>query len=388
MGKIGIRYCGPVYDSSGYAQFARNFITGLARSDQVNLNVQAVSFEQARPDLGQIGQLIKSLEQKKDYSIKVINAIPDMLPKLIEPGKKNVCFTMFETSRIPTIWVECLNKHTDACLVPCEWNKEVFESSGVKVPIYVVPPGIDADFYRAADKIEPTEMSNLPSDCVTFYSIFQWTERKNPIGLLVSYLAAFDGVEDVYLVLKTYGSDTSPQQQKKLREAILAVKAQLRLKKAPKILFVGSLLSTEQISGLHKRCDCFVLPHRAEGFGMPHLEAMATGKPVISTGFSGNMDFMTPENSYLLDYQMTVVCNMPWIPYYEADMEWADPDLSQLKGYFQKVYKHVKMHREHPKELYETQEKALIGQTDVLTKFNLEVTSQRLIDVCKEICHA
>jgi len=249
MDKIGIRYCGPVYDSSGYAQFARNFIVGLSRQPDVELQVQGVSFEQARPDLGKVGELIKSYEAKKtDYQIKVINAIPDMLPKLVDPGKKNVCFTMFETSRIPTIWVDCLNKYVDAVLVPCTWNKEVFKSSGVKVPIHVVPPGIDAEYYKHIDKVEPTELVNLPADCVSFYSIFQWTERKNPIGLLVSYLAAFDGVEDVYLVLKTYGSDTSPAQQKRLRDAIVAVKAQLRLKKAPKILFVGSLLSTEQIT--------------------------------------------------------------------------------------------------------------------------------------------
>lgn len=387
--KLGIKFCGPLRDSSGYAQFGRNFVAGLTGISEIDLCLEPISFEAARPNLGKIDDIIKTLTAKKSsYDIKIINACPDVtMLKLIESNKKNVCFTMFETTRIPDEWVTNLNRLA-ACLVPCTWNKEVFQSSGVKVPIYVVPPGIDAEFYQQIENLEPTELANLPKDCVSFYSIFQWTERKNPIGLIVSYLSAFDGVEDVCLVLKTYGADTSAAQQQRIKDMIVSIKGQLRMKKAPKILFIGNLLSTEQITGLHKRCDCFVLPHRAEGFGMPHLEAMACGKPVIATGFSGNMDFMNPNNSYLLDYQMTVVCNMPWIKWYEADMEWADPNLSQLKEYMKKVYKHIKMHKEHPGELYETQEKALQGKTDVLKDFNLRVSADRLVEVCKEINNA
>jgi len=386
MEKLGIKYCGPIYDGSGYAQFARNFIVGLSRHPAVDLTLQGVSFEQARPDLGSVGSLLKKYEGKKiNYDIKIVNGIPDMLPKLVEADKKNICFTMFETSRIPTVWVDCLNKHANACFVPCTWNKEVFQNSGVTIPVYVVPPGIDADYYKQIQKVEPTELANLPAGCVAFYSIFQWTERKNPIGLITAYLAAFDEVEDVYLVLKTYGSDNSPVQQKRIRDIIVAAKGQVRLKKAPKILFIGSLLSTEQISGLHKRCDCFVLPHRAEGFGMPHLEAMACGKPVIATGFSGNMDFMTQENSYLLDYQMTIVSNMPWIPYYEADMEWAEPDLTHLKRIMKEVYSDVKASRLLPKAATTLQQKVMLGQMEVFEKFNLDTAANRFVKYCKEI---
>ena len=56
------------------------------------------------------------------------------------------------------------------------------------------------------------------------------------------------------------------------------------------------------MAALFARADCYVSLHRAEGFGLTLAEAMALGKPVIATGFSGNTDFMTPANSYLVDW--------------------------------------------------------------------------------------
>ena len=57
-------------------------------------------------------------------------------------------------------------------------------------------------------------------------------------------------------------------------------------------------------SSLIALCDCYVSLHRAEGFGLGPAEAMWLGKPVIATGYSGNLDFMTPTNSLLVDYRL------------------------------------------------------------------------------------
>ena len=51
-------------------------------------------------------------------------------------------------------------------------------------------------------------------------------------------------------------------------------------------------------------CDCFVSLHRSEGFGLAMAEAMALGKPVIATNWSGNTDFMNPHNAACIDFRL------------------------------------------------------------------------------------
>lgn len=373
---VGIKYIGPVLDGSGYAEFARNFIYALSQRKEVDLTVGMVSFETNRTDHGKKGALIRSLVDKKiPYSVNLLNLTPNFLPKMAESGKTNIIFTMFETTRIPDDWVSNINKYAQACFVPCEWNKKVFASSGVTVPIFVVRPGLDQDLSEV-ETVETATLSSLPGDKYMFYSVFQWTERKNPIGLLKAYLSAFDGVDDVCLVLKTYGSNNSTQEQDRIKDLIRKVRDSFNFKKfAPPIIFVGGHLTRNEMLGLHKRGDCFVLPHRAEGFGLPHFEAMAMGKPIITTGFSGNMDFCTKDNCYLLDYQMTPVNNMKWISHYVSDMEWAEPNLSQLKAYM--------------RHCYQDRGKAIaIGETareEVLKKFTWENASTEFLEACYEV---
>ncbi len=75
----------------------------------------------------------------------------------------------------------------------------------------------------------------------------------------------------------------------------------------PRIRVIDETFTYEQIISLKLACDCYVSLHRAEGFGFGMLEAMQLGRPVIATSYSGNMDFCTSENSYLVDYDLIPV---------------------------------------------------------------------------------
>ncbi len=84
--------------------------------------------------------------------------------------------------------------------------------------------------------------------------------------------------------------------------------------------------------------DCYVSLHRAEGFGLGLAEAMYLGKPAIATNYSGNVDFMTPENSYLVEYRLRKVVAEDHIynPYgatvYKPGFLWADPTSITPRG--------------------------------------------------------
>ncbi len=74
-------------------------------------------------------------------------------------------------------------------------------------------------------------------------------------------------------------------------------------------------------------CDCYVSLHRAEGFGFGMLEAMQLGRPVIATAYSGNMEFCTPDNCYLVDYDLVAVERGEY-PGVERGSVWADPKIA------------------------------------------------------------
>lgn len=358
-----INFCGPVLDASGYGEFSRYFIYALNGAG-INLSVEQISLDPAGVDFGKKGLICKQLMKKKPVDINVINMVPTLFKKYKSTKAKNVGFTMWESSQLPDIWVKTCNE-MDAIFVPCNWNRQVFIDSGVNVPVYVVQPGI-------APEDIPEINNKKGGGCFTFYSIFQWTERKNPEGLVKAYLSEFRGCGDVELVLKTYRHPRIPNNAHFFTEEIERIRRQMNIppNELPKISVITQFLSTEEIYSLHAGADCFVLPHRAEGWGMPHMEAMSFGNPVIATRFSGNVDFMNDENSYLVDCGMTPCINMDWyVKWFNGSMWWAEADLGSLA--------------KHMRDVYENREKArevgLSGRRHIIENFNPDSSAKQFM---------
>src|SRR5262249_14491422 len=83
-------------------------------------------------------------------------------------------------------------------------------------------------------------------------------------------------------------------------------------------------------------CDCYVSLHRAEGLGLVMAEAMLLGKPVIATGYSGNLDFMTESNSLLVEHRLVPIG--PGAEPYPDDAEWAEPDVQHATRLMREVF--------------------------------------------------
>ncbi len=371
---LRIKFCGPIHGASGYSELSRACVLALHRAG-IPIQVESAHFDNCRPELGTMAQIFHQLEFNSiDYNVKILNLTPEQCVLFREPGCINIAYTMFETDRIPHEWVEACNQ-LDGVIVPSNWCRQVFESSGVRVPLRVAPPGIEVDAFSSdhcgkrlqglpqsvhrqfARDLRPEKSSlwnwlgigrgkaacqpGRPLDlqrAFKFYSIFQWSERKNPRGLLEAYFAEFHRDEDVCLILKTYGRNFSPAQGKWVRQQVEAVRRSICLPSYPPVLLITEMLSQEEIRQLHASCDCFVLPHRSEGLGLPLLEAMAAGNPLITTRYSGNTDFTRDDNSLLLPYQLTPVFNMNWSRWYRGDMMWAEPDLAALRTRMRQVH--------------------------------------------------
>jgi Flp pilus assembly protein TadD len=148
-------------------------------------------------------------------------------------------------------------------------------------------------------------------------------ERKGIDLLLKTYTQVFSDKDDVCLVIKDMGVGTFYRGQ--TAEEMIAQARQTP--HAPEIEYLSRELSDEELAGLYRACDCLVQPFRGEGFGLPIIEAMALGLPVIVTGFGPTLDYCTPETAYLVPGR-----NVPFRQERVGDMEtvgapwWAEPE--------------------------------------------------------------
>src|SRR5262249_54099240 len=148
-----------------------------------------------------------------------------------------------------------------------------------------------------------------------FLCLAENTPRKNLPMLVNCFERAFAGRTGVRLVLKLG----------LLGEGELSQ----HITQPEKVTFLTEAIEGDAgLAALYGGAHCFVLPTRAEGFGMPILEAMATGLPVIVTNYSGHLDFCHETNSFLIRNKGLVDSDPKCFPYIES--QWADPDEEHL----------------------------------------------------------
>jgi glycosyltransferase involved in cell wall biosynthesis/SAM-dependent methyltransferase len=168
------------------------------------------------------------------------------------------------------------------------------------------------------------------------FDFFSIPERKNPFGLVAAFKRAFPQPNaGPKLVLKSINGDKLGVRLEELRAAAAG---------RPDILVIDKYVTAREKNSFMSACDCYVSLHRSEGFGLTMAEAMVYGKPVIATGYSGNLEFMTDENSYLVAHTMSSV--PAGVEPYPTDAHWAEPDLAHAADIMRHVYENPEEARE------------------------------------------
>ncbi len=343
---------------SGYAVSAREMILQL---DVLNVDVHlAYLYGTDWMDTQKDDHRIAAMRQRpKDLSLpQVVYSSGDLFCK--NSGKYRIGYTMLEVNGIPDDWVLQANA-MDEVWVPSNFNRETFLNSGVRKPVYVMPLGVNSDYFN------PQVRSFRASPRYTFLSIFEWGERKAAEVLLKAYHRAFSRKDDVLLLLKVMNNDPGVDVNKEI------AKLNLPQDGPPVVILYNQDLPVHQMGSLYRSADCFVLPTRGEGWGMPIIEAMACGLPVIATDWSAHTDFMDGTVAYPLNVAKLIPAEAK-CPYYKGFV-WAQPDEDHLI----ELMRHVYAERE------EATDKGIRASQRVLEAWNWRCAAQKIKDRLIEI---
>lgn len=339
---LPLRWAAPIFNPSGYASEAINFVVPLENRCNIGIHHQTTvfseSFTRGLPEMDR-----EALFRMRDRFANLKGGIVmshNPAAGFVRPADADYTIgrTMFETDRIARDWVAACNR-MDEVWVPSKFNVETFATSGVERSKLVVMPGaVDSEFF------DPARHSAYPlpgKARFNFLSIFEWSSRKGWDVLLAAYLREFSAEDDVCLWLRTYlfsKPEGDPTEEIRRRIADFTASLGLGDRRLPRIELIAEQVPSEQLPGLYLACDCYVAPSRGEGWGRPQHEAMLMERPVIATNWSANTEFMTEETSYLLDYELVEARGLePELWHYKGH-RWANPSESHLRTLMRRVF--------------------------------------------------
>jgi len=223
-------------------------------------------------------------------------------------------------------------------------------------PTFVFPlPIVEPDYPRDVTR----EQLGMPPG-FTFLFAFDFmstAKRKNPVGLVHAFKAAFSNGEGPRLVIKSANGWHRPDDLADLTREIGG---------RGDISLIDRYVPAGWVTAMIAQCDCYISLHRAEGFGLTMAEAMIMGKPTVATAYSGNLEFMTEENSYLVPAGEVQVG--PGIPIYPAEGRWGDPSLEDA----------ARIMREITADPEEARRRGAAARTDILRNHSVAARAKVL----------
>lgn len=260
----------------------------------------------------------------------------------------------WEESGFPLEWVDHFNMNLQGMTVMSTHVLKIMQDHGVTVPIEVSAIGTDH-----WNRIAPDKNLVVHGKKFRFLHVSSCFPRKGADVMLQAYGRAFGSADDVTLIIKTF-----PNPHNAIHQWL--ADARRGNSDFPDVQIIEEDFSDAQLKALYEQCHALVAPSRAEGFGLPMAEAMLSGLSVITTGWSGQTDFCTTGNSWLVDYDFEraqshfgVFCSV-----------WAEPKVDHLAQIMRDVY--------HASDSVR-KEKTRSGQQLLAEKFRWVDTAARMV---------
>jgi glycosyltransferase involved in cell wall biosynthesis len=361
----GINLIGYIQAEMGLGEVLRNLMGAIAIS-RIPFLIRKTVFPLKNR---QFTDIKFSLEERCKYQVNVIGINPDLLYRLPfwlkyeEWGKRfNVGYWFWELENFPKEWSYA------SSIIDEVWVNTDFVANSVRQVhpnVFKVPFSID---FPTPNNHFNREYFNLPKFGKIFlfsYDFNSSAARKNPEGVVSAFKQAFTGIEDAFLVIKSINGENNTA---RFLEIKTALSDDLR------IIWIDEYLASDEMRGLISVIDCYISLHRSEGLGLGMAESMYLGKPVIATAYSGNLEFMNAENSFLVPYQMVPVQKGEYL--FGRNQRWAEPDIDVAAYFMRNLYDNPKLGMEiglaaskyikryHSKEV---SSKAILERYDAIT---------------------
>ena len=331
----GVFFRGVVYGGSGYAEECWVVAVALA---EAGVPVQLVPIEQQSDSHRMLPtyarQRLEQLTRERVDTAKsiVYQHVTSFAWQMGIYGAARIGRTMFETDRIPDGWLERCNA-MDEVWVPSEFNRQTFAEAGVDLQkLKLLHAGVDTELFRPNGR----RLEIPQSRSFNFLSVFDLEPRKGSDLLLKAYVSEFKPDEDVALILKISQLNDPVTDPVAQICYFIEKEAGLTLEKCPPIILMKGFLSQQEMAALYGSAHAFVLPTHGEGYGRPLMEALSVELPVIATRWSGQLDFLRDENSYLIDIEGLVPAAAEEEIF--AGHLWAQPSLEHLRQLMRRAF--------------------------------------------------
>jgi glycosyltransferase involved in cell wall biosynthesis len=208
---------------------------------------------------------------------------------------------------------------------PTSFIGDAFRRAIPSLPVIDMLPGLE---------IPPTvrlprSRFGLPDDQFLFLLCFDGNStfaRKNPFAVVEAFRRAFRPGEPAALAIKVTRGHVDPLALRRLTQLCASVGARL----------LDEVMPREDVAGLMNAADAYVSLHRAEGLGLTLAEAMALGKPVIATAYSGNLDYQNSGNALLVDCSLVGIRDPTHV--YPRGFRWAEPSVEHAAALMRWAY--------------------------------------------------
>jgi len=365
---------------SGYGARSRDIIKAIIQSDKYDVKLisqrwgqTAWGFCKDNPEWSFLTNYILTQPQlPKQPEIWMQITVPNEFQPV---GKYNIGVTAgIETTICAPEWIEGVNR-MNLTLVSSKHSKKVFEDSKfekrnqqtnqlegtvqLQKPVEVLFEGADLDVYKT---IERNQIQNVNLDSIkedfAYLFVGHWIQgdlgedRKN-VGLLIKafYETFKNKSKKPALILKTALAGSSYVDREEILKRIKMIRKTVNSKDLPNVYLLIGDFSDSEMNELynHPKVKSMVCLTKGEGFGRPLLEFSLVKKPILSTNWSGHIDFLNKDFVTLINGNLTQIHPSAANQFLLKDSQWFAPDQGQIGYYLKDMFENYKNYTEGAK---------------------------------------